>query len=180
MGERLSHGARIHNRREKAAVRRGEKRTPNLIWPVSRVIEHPSETPQLSPFIPTTYREPATPIINANEPTIRKMPSVVSRNKPTFEEIVTAGSTLSMTYHGLNSDDEKNEYLSDREAVGVLEELTIGIHSGKILSHKEIAQQVRRLGHKMGPMGSVSTDIDVAAWNVLDAIKANKSRLTSD
>lgn len=176
MSERLSRGVRIHNRREKAAARR-EKRFPDLIRPVPRISQHQPEAAPSFEVVPVREIIYKTPEVPTAEPPILRIPSVIRRRQPTFEEIVNAGRTLASDYWRFTDNNEKPEYLSDREAVNVLEELAVGIHTGRILSHKEIAQQVQRLGHKMGPMGSVSTNIDVAAWNVLDAITANKSRL---
>ena len=72
---------------------------------------------------------------------------------------------------------EQEEYqpLSDKEAEQKLIELADQIMDGTINSHVGVAKVVRSLGPKMGPMGSVSTEIDLAAFRVSHAILQKQS-----
>ncbi|MDP2637431.1 MAG: hypothetical protein Q8P26_00015 [Candidatus Levybacteria bacterium] len=177
MGERLSYGVRKHNRREKALARK-QGRRPNLIEftlaGVKRKTEslHPQQGLNHS-AIDINYHTEIFPR-KAIEKPVKKQ-----RKEPTDMTFVTAGARLAtgaMQRVMLNSK-ESHEDLTDQEAVNVLENLEDGIRSGRILSQREIAKQALRLGAKMGILGSVTTEIDVAAWRVLDAIQENKKRL---
>ncbi|MCL5019415.1 MAG: hypothetical protein M1426_02915 [Patescibacteria group bacterium] len=170
MKERLSRGARKHNRREKALAR-AEHRSPNLL------VRYPKPKPiTLQPGI----QQPLSLSNSAREATSEqpvKRVRFIRKSPPSIDEIITAGSRLSMTFGRFGLIGQVQEYLTDNEAVGVLNSLKDGIETGRILSTEEIVGQVGRLGSKMGPMGSVSTEIDIAALGVLDAIKANKGRI---
>ncbi len=170
--ERLSKGVRKYNRFEKAAARAAGREPVLIVRPViapHRTVELQSETPMpISSFTPMT--EP-TPITQPVKQVIRKPPSM--------NEIMSAGSRLSMACRGFDFDigDKQWEYITDDRAVEILKGLANGIETGRILSQEEIAREVGRLGPKMGPLGSVSTEIDRAALGVIYAIRANMDRL---
>lgn len=170
MRERLSRGARRHNRREKALAKT-EHRRPNLLIPFTKskpVALQLGVQQSLSSSIPRNEGISEQPV---------KRIKFIRKTPPSIDEIMAAGSRLSMMFGGRRLIGQAEEYFSDNQAISILNNLKVGIETGKILSIEEIAGQVGRLGSKMGPMGSVSTEIDVAALGVLDAIKANNNRV---
>lgn len=171
MGERLSRGVRIHNRKEKSLARK-QGRRPDLIrraLPIKKEKPTVLEQPQMPQFSPSFMPMTELPV-----------PTRKQRKQPTDMSFMEAGMTLSIGARQRikPGDEESHENLSDQQAVTVLENLEDGIRSGKILSQTEIARQALRLGSKMGMMGSVTTEIDVAAWRVLDAIQEKRNKLT--
>ncbi len=178
MGEKLSRGARVHNRREKSAAR-SDHRMPNLLRPTTYMEKSPLVV--LQPELPQSTSL-SSPITESNPLARHPVERIafVRTSPPSMEEIMTAGSTLAITYRRdfMNTSDDGWKYASDRGAVVILNGLKEGIETGKVTSEEEIARQVNRVGSKIGFLGSASTEIDFAALGVLDAIKANKDRLT--
>ncbi len=95
--------------------------------------------------------------------------------KPTMEQAINAGVTIGNHYGTPFSkidvgEPVKPEYLTDEAAKQRLLDLADQIMDGTVTSHVDIARVVRTLGHKMGPMGSVSTGIALAAFRVLHSV----------
>lgn len=180
MGEKLSRGIRIHNRKEKSLARK-QGRKPDLIgWTLPTKREKPAVLKQSQ----VLHYSPIIPSIGTDTEQLPKAivetPVTKQRRQPTDMSFIDAGSRLSTGARQMvkPSGEESHENLSDQQAVIVLETLEDDIRSGKILSQTEIAKQALRLGGKMGIFGSVTTEIDIAAWRVLDAIKENRKKLT--
>lgn len=176
MDERLPKGIRIHNRKEKALARK-EKRSPELLTKssnfreTSRVVRSP-EPIIFSPI----YFQPT--IVNAPEQTSSRKLLLKNRKRiPDIDELISSGSNLAMKYGTVGKMEPSHEYLSDKKAVEILQNLEMGIWSGEVTSNSQISFAVKKLGHKMGPMGSASTEIDLAAFHVLEAIKENASNI---
>ena len=94
---------------------------------------------------------------------------------PTIDQAISAGMALATHYgrtFGKIDTGEQEEYqpITDREAEQKLLDLADQIMAGTVSSHVEIAKVIRSLGPKMGPMGSVSTEIDLAAFRVSHAV----------
>lgn len=95
--------------------------------------------------------------------------------RPTIDQAINAGMAVAHHYGTPFSKIDvgepiEPEHLSDREAEQRLLDLADRIMGGEVSSHTEVAKVVRTLGHKMGPMGSVSTEIDLAAFRVFHAV----------
>ncbi len=94
---------------------------------------------------------------------------------PTIDQAINAsmmvgnhyGSTFSKIDVG---EPVEPEDLTDREAEQRLLDLADHVMDGAVTSHVAVAKVVRSLGHKIGPMGSVSTEIDLAAYRVAHAV----------
>ena len=94
---------------------------------------------------------------------------------PNIDQAISAGMAIATHYgrpFGKIDTGESVEYqpLTDRAAEQKLLDLADQIMDGTVNSHVEIAKVIRSLGSKMGPMGSVSTEIDLAAFRVSHAI----------
>lgn len=94
---------------------------------------------------------------------------------PTIDQAIRAGTALATHYgrtFGKIDTGEPEEYqpLTDLEAEQRLLDLAGQIMDGAVNSHIDVAKVVRSLGPKMGPMGSASTEIDLAAFRVSHAI----------
>lgn len=100
---------------------------------------------------------------------------VIDWPNPTIDQAIRTGQALGIHYGKTFSKidtGEQGEYqpLTDREAEQKLLELADNIMEGSVQSHVVIARIISSLGPKMGPMGSVSTEIDLAAFKVSHAI----------
>ncbi|OGD87955.1 hypothetical protein A2870_02595 [Candidatus Curtissbacteria bacterium RIFCSPHIGHO2_01_FULL_41_11] len=100
--------------------------------------------------------------------------------KPTIDQAISAGMALATHYgrtFGKIDTGEQEEYepLSDRDAEQKLLDLADHVMDGTVNTHVEVAKVVRSLGTKIGPMGSVSTEIDLAAYRVSHAILQKQS-----
>lgn len=95
--------------------------------------------------------------------------------RPTIDQSINAGMAVGHHYGTPFSkidvgEPVEPEHLSDREAEQRLLDLADHIVDGTVNSHVAVAKVVRSLGHLMGPMGSASTEIDLAAFRVSHAI----------
>lgn len=96
--------------------------------------------------------------------------------KPTLDQAIHAGQAIACHYGNPFSkiyveEPIKPGLLSDQDAKQKLLDLADQIMDGAVSSHVEIARVIRTLGHKMGPMGSVTTAIDLAAFRVFHAVQ---------
>lgn len=96
--------------------------------------------------------------------------------KPTIDQAINASMMIANYYCSPTSEIdvgeesiESNE-LTDDEAEQRLLELADNIMEGEIDSHIQVARTVRSLGYKIGALGSVSTEIDYAAYKVAYAV----------
>lgn len=111
------------------------------------------------------------------------MGAEVNWPKPTIEQAIDAGMVIAHHYGTPFSKIDVGEvvnpeHLNDGEAKQKLLDLADQIMDGAVTSHVDIAKVVRTLGHKMGPMGSVSTAIDLAAFRVLHAVHQKQENFT--
>lgn len=95
--------------------------------------------------------------------------------RPTIDQAISTGMALATHYGRTFSQidtGEQEEYqpITDREAEQRLLDLADQIMAGTVSSHVQIAKVIRSLGPKMGPMGSASTEIDLAAFRVSHAV----------
>jgi len=95
--------------------------------------------------------------------------------KPSLEDAIRAGMAIAHHYSTPFSkikveEPIKYQHLTDREAERRLLDLADHIMDGTVTSHVEIARVVRSLSPLMGPLGSASTEIDLAAFKVHVAI----------
>ena len=102
-------------------------------------------------------------------------PKEIDWPRPTIDQAINAGMAIGHHYGTPFSkidvgEPVEPEHLSDREAEQKLRELADHIMDGTVNTHVQVAKVVRSLGHLMGPMGSVSTEIDLAAFRVSHAI----------
>ncbi|OGD85557.1 hypothetical protein A3B51_00475 [Candidatus Curtissbacteria bacterium RIFCSPLOWO2_01_FULL_41_18] len=94
---------------------------------------------------------------------------------PTIDQAISAGMALA-TYYGRTfgkiDTGEQEEYqpITDQEAEQRLLNLADGIMNGEVTSHRDVARVIQSLGMLMGPMGSASTEIDLAAFRVSHAV----------
>lgn len=100
---------------------------------------------------------------------------VIEWPNPTIDQAIRAGTALATHYGRTFSKIDTGEPqgyqpLTDQEAEQKLQNLADQIMDGAINSHVDVAKVVRSLGSKMGPMGSASTEIDLAAFRVSHAI----------
>jgi len=96
----------------------------------------------------------------------------ISWPQPTsVDEAISTGMSLAMHYGKTFSkivleEPVEEKPMTDREAEEALLHLADGIMEGTVNSHKQIARVIRSLGSKMGPLGSVTTEIDLALFRV--------------
>lgn len=102
-------------------------------------------------------------------------PKEINWPRPTFDEALIAATAIAHHYSYPFSKIDvgepiEPERLTDEEAAQRLLNLADRIMDGTINSHIDVAKMVRTLGHKISPMGSLSTQIDLAAFRVSHAI----------
>lgn len=95
--------------------------------------------------------------------------------RPTIDQAINAGMAIGHHYGTPFSKIDvgepiEHQYLTDREVERRLLDLADHIMDGTVNSHVEIAKVVRSLGPLIGPMGSASTEIDLAAFRVCHAV----------
>ncbi|MBI3379446.1 hypothetical protein HY029_01680 [Candidatus Gottesmanbacteria bacterium] len=95
--------------------------------------------------------------------------------EPTINQAIIAGMAIGHHYGAAFSKIDVREHieyqhLTYQEAKQKLLELANHIMDGTVNSHVDIAKVVRSLGPLMGPLGSASTEIDLAAFRVAYAV----------
>lgn len=98
---------------------------------------------------------------------------------PSIEQAMNAGQMIAIFYGRMGKIKLEEEIvpdsLTDTEAEERLLALTDSIIEGNVKSHTQVAKTIRSLGYKIGPMGSASTQIDVAAYHLAQAVYLNQS-----
>lgn len=99
--------------------------------------------------------------------------------QPSIEQVMHAGQMIAGFYGRMGKIELEEEIvpdnLTDAEAEERLLALADSIIEGNVKSHTEVAKTIRSLGYKIGPMGSASTQIDVAAYHLAKAVYLNQS-----
>ena len=99
---------------------------------------------------------------------------------PSFDQAVIASQNLWLVYGLVEIDCEESEKnLDNQEAARRMEGMAVGIMNGTITSHLDIARGIKNLGFRIGPLGGIAMEIDLASFKLTQAIREKLGNLTN-
>lgn len=112
-------------------------------------------------------------------------PQPVDFPSPTFDQAVLASQRLWAVYGIVDlygsldiGTEEPQGHLDDRDAAKRLEDLAEGVMRGEVTSHRDIVRGIKGIAPKIGPLGGIAMEIDLASFKLFHAIGQKFNDLT--